>query len=232
MKARIPLWAAWGLLVLGLGKVAGQSPPYLDALRPVDERVQDLLRRMTLEEKIGQMNIAWGGGYAATRKGVVEGDPKRTGSSKPVGIALGWATDILAGPRKQAEMDNDLKALALKSSRLGIPLLHVEEGVHGLFVPGASIFPQPIGLGATFDLDLIGKVAEAMGEEARALGVRQLSTSPVLDVLRDPRRSTTEFKGEEPGCSCGYGRSTMGNRLQGALRILWEDVARCGREGN
>jgi beta-glucosidase len=107
-------------------------------------------------------------------------------------MTLGWGTDIMAGPRKVAEMDNEVKILAVSSNRLSIPLLHVEEGVHGLFVPGATIFPQPIGLGATFDLDLIRQVAEAMGDEARAMGVQQVSTSPVLDVLRDPRMGRIE----------------------------------------
>ena len=179
--------------------VASAQPAYLDPRKPVQERVRDLLSRMTLEEKIGQMNISWGGGYAATMKAVVGGEPKRTGATQPVSMVLGWQTDVQDGARAQARIDNELKAHAVKSSRLGIPLLHIEEGVHGLFVPGVTIFPQPIGLGASFNLDLIRRVAAAMAEEARALGVNQVSTSPVCDVIRDPRMGRIEQSfGEDP----------------------------------
>jgi beta-glucosidase len=174
-------------------------PIYRDSRRPVDERVRDLLSRMTLEEKIGQMNADWADGYAGAMKRVVGGYPEKTGTTTPVGVTFGWQTNIQEGARRQAQMDNELKAHALKSSRLGIPLLHVEEGVHGLFVPGATIFPQPIGLGASFNRDLIDAVAGAMAEEARALGVNQVSTSPVLDVMRDPRMGRIEQSfGEDP----------------------------------
>jgi beta-glucosidase len=188
------------LLVLTcLAASADERPLYLDPSKLVEERVRDLLSRMTLEEKIGQMNMAWAGGYSKTLQCVAEGDKERTGSLQPVGVVFGWATDIAAGPEAQVRLDNELQALARKSSRLGIPVLHVEEGVHGLFIPGATIFPQPIGLGATFDLDLIRRIGEAMADEARALGVHQVSTSPVLDVFRDPRMGRIEQGfGEDP----------------------------------
>jgi beta-glucosidase len=179
--------------------LAFAQPAYLDPRKSVEERVRDLVSRMTLEEKIGQMNISWGGGHAAALKAVVSGEPARTGATQPVSMVLGWQTDIQDGARTQARMDNALKAHAVKSSRLGIPLLHIEEGVHGLFVPGATIFPQPIGLGASFNLNLIRRVAAAMAEEALALGVNQVSTSPVSDVIRDPRMGRIEQSfGEDP----------------------------------
>jgi beta-glucosidase len=178
---------------------ASAEPAYLDPRKPVEERVRDLVSRMTLEEKIGQMNISWGGGHSAAMRAVVSGEPKRTGATEPVSMVLGWQTDIQDGARTQARMDNELKAHAVKSGRLGIPLLHIEEGVHGLFVPGATIFPQPIGLGASFNLNLIRRVAAAMADEARALGVNQVSTSPVCDVIRDPRMGRIEQSfGEDP----------------------------------
>jgi beta-glucosidase len=182
---------------------AGQAqtgPAYLDRGKPVDERVRDLLARMTLEEKIGQMNISWGGGgHGAAMRAAAGGEPARTGVTTPVSMVLGWQTDVQDGARRQAGMDNELKAHAVKSNRLGIPFLHIEEGVHGLFIPGATIFPQPIGLGAAFNPELIRRVAGAMGEEARALGVNMVSTSPVLDVLRDPRMGRIEQSfGEDP----------------------------------
>ncbi len=188
-------WCAC-VLIFGLSYLAtpasAQRPVYLDPSKPIEERVRDLLSRMTLEEKIGQMNISWATGYEGTRQGVIGGEPTRTGCVTPVSMTLGWGTDIMAGPRKVAEMDNEVKTLAMNSNRLHIPLLHVEEGVHGLFVPGATIFPQPIGLGATFDVELIRRLAEAMGAEARAMGVQQVSTSPVLDVMRDARMGRIE----------------------------------------
>ena len=108
-------------LILGYGFFAaaalGQRPAYLDRNRPVEERVKDLLSRMTLEEKIGQMNISWGGGYEATRKAIVSGEPERTGATKAASMAFGWGTDILAGPRRVAELDNPLKSLAVNGLR-------------------------------------------------------------------------------------------------------------------
>ena len=174
------------------------NPVYLDPDKPVDRRVEDLLSRMTLEEKVGQINwpcvymTRFGEDIPAKQEGV-----RKYVTGDLVGIGPGGGFFTLAneisreGTRQQAEVFNELQQLALDKTRLKIPLMQVEEGTHGYMAPGATIFPEGLGLGATWNMDLIEDVYSAAAREARATGVHQLFTL-VIEPNRDPRHGRNQ----------------------------------------
>jgi beta-glucosidase len=159
-----------------------------------ERKVQDLISRMTLEEKIGQLNMPCG--YVRplgktipekmeNSKRFVKGE-----LAKNVGPGGGFFTlpnnMLKQGPRQQAEFLNELQRIALEETRLKIPLLQTEEGTHGYMATGGTIFPEGMALGSTWNMDLIRKIYEAAAEEARSVGVHQLFTL-VIEPVRDPR---------------------------------------------
>ncbi|KPL14382.1 MAG: hypothetical protein AMS26_10985 [Bacteroides sp. SM23_62] len=176
----------------------GAEPAYLDPGQTVEKRVGDLLSRMTLEEKIGQINwpcvymSGFGEDIPAKREGVrkfVVGDLVGIG---PGGGFFTLANEISReGTRQQAEVFNELQQLAMEKTRLKIPLMQVEEGTHGYMAPGATIFPEGLGLGATWNMALIEDVYSAAAREARATGVHQLFTL-VIEPNRDPRHGRNQ----------------------------------------
>jgi len=173
-------------LVLGTGMSAGAEVS--------EERVQDLLSRMTLAEKIGQINMpcVYKRELGADVASKLAGCRKFTlGQSEPgIGPAGGFFTladnALHEGPRQQARFFNELQTLATTQTRLKIPLLQIEEGTHGLMCSMGTIYPEGPGLGSTWNLDLIEQVYAATAREARAVGIHQLCTL-VVEPIRDPR---------------------------------------------
>jgi beta-glucosidase len=172
---------------------------YLDAKLPVDKRVADLLARMTLEEKVAQLH-----GYWFPKSGVLVDDQLRPalGNDKARALLAHGLGEISRpsenedrkknlGPRQMAELTNALQKYVIEETRLGIPLLHHEEGLHGLQAPGATSFPQPIALAASFDPALVEDIMTAVAKETRARGAHH-TLGPVVDVLRDPRWGRAE----------------------------------------
>ncbi len=192
------LLASWLLDTHLLSRAPAEPPIYRERSRPIDERVDDLLARMTLEEKVGQMNMPcvymdqFGRDIASKREGV-----RRfvTGDLLPIGPGGGFftlANEIVPeGARQQAVVFNELQKLAVEKTRLGIPLMQVEEGTHGFMAPGATIFPEGLGLGASWNMDLIREVFAAAAREARSVGVHQLFTL-VIEPNRDPRHGRNQ----------------------------------------
>jgi beta-glucosidase len=174
------------------------SPAYLDSSQPIDKRVADLLARMTLEEKVGQINMPcvymeeYGTDIPAKAEGV-----RRfiKGQLVPIGPGGGFftlANEILReGTRQQAEFFNHLQRISAEDARLKIPLMQIEEGTHGFMAPGATIFPEGLALGATWNMDLIRDVYAAAAREARSVGVHQLFTL-VIEPNRDPRHGRNQ----------------------------------------
>src|SRR5258708_37260320 len=95
------------------------------------------------------------------------------------------------GRRGQAEYFNEMQKIALSQTWLKIPLLEDEEGTHGAMFPGATVFPEGLAIGSTFDLDLVKSVYAAAASESRAVGIHMLSTL-VLELDRDPRMGRNE----------------------------------------
>jgi beta-glucosidase len=180
------------------GQSEAEKPIYLDPSQPVDKRVEDLLGRMTLEEKVGQMNMpcVYMGAYGRDIPSKFDG-VKRFAEGTLVGIGPGGgfftlANEILReGTHQQAEFFNELQKLVIEKTRMKIPLMQVEEGTHGFMAPGATVFPEGLALGATWNMNLVRNIYSAAAREARAVGVHQLFTL-VIEPNRDPRHGRNE----------------------------------------
>jgi beta-glucosidase len=180
------------LLVVALTPVADASPaPYLDARRPVSERVHDLLSRMTLEEKVGQMTQA--------ERGAVDGDQTQI-TTLGLGSVLsgGGSTPAVNTPTGWADMVDSYQSHAL-ATRLHIPLIYGVDSVHGHGnLVGATIFPHNLAMGATRDPALVREEEHITATETRATGP-QWVFAPCVCVARDDRWGRTyESFGEDP----------------------------------
>ncbi|MEO6173718.1 MAG: glycoside hydrolase family 3 N-terminal domain-containing protein [Flavobacterium circumlabens] len=157
---------------------AQKKLPYQDAKTPVEDRVKDLLGRMSLEEKVRQMDM-YKGEYFKEKE-----DFSKSKSDLKIGnLGIGAIHDIY--PRS-AKMINDLQTEVIKKNKWGIPALIMCEMLHGYLDDGSTAFPMNIGLGATWDTNLIGKVGQVIATEARAHGVH-FGLGPNLDLGREPR---------------------------------------------
>lgn len=152
--------------------------PYQDAKLPVEDRVKDLLSRMSLEEKVRQMDMYKGEFFKEK-----EDFSKSKSDAKIGNLGIGAIHDIY--PRS-AKMINDLQSEIIKKNKWGIPALIMCEMLHGYLDDGSTAFPMNIGLGATWDTALMGRVGGVIGTEARAHGVH-FGLGPNLDVGREPR---------------------------------------------
>lgn len=180
-------------LVLSMGAAVAQerSLPYKDAKLPVSERVDDLMSRMTLAEKVGQMTQA--------ERAAVDKDQSLIKTWK-LGSLLsgGGSTPAQNTPQAWSDMIDGYQREALKT-RLGIPLIYGIDSVHGNGnLKGATILPHNIGIGATRDPEIARAGARVAAQETRAIGIPWIF-GPCLCVVRDDRwgRSYESF-GEDP----------------------------------
>lgn len=169
---------------------------YKDPGVPIDERVEDLLGQMTLDEKIAQLGCLWS--TSLVRDDVFDAD--FTAGKMPHGVGqvtrIGASTGLR--PRESAGLMNNIQRVAIERTRLGIPIFVHEESVGGFCHRDATTFPQGIGLAATWNPQLIEQVAGVIREQMVAVGAR-LGLAPVLDVARDPRWGRVEETyGEDP----------------------------------
>jgi len=211
---------AWGS-ALG-AQAGGDLPIYLDSKRPVEERINDLLRRMTLPEKVGQLNmpVVFLEHLGKDRLHRVEAckrfaEGTYTDDIGPGGGFFALATTILFDDaRQQAEYINQLQDIATKKTRLKIPLLLTEEGTHGGMFPGATVFPEGLALGSTFDMDLVKAIYAAAAAEARSIGVHELCTL-VIEPNRDPRLGRNMEGYSEDPYLCGRIATSIVRGAQG-----------------
>jgi beta-glucosidase len=200
------------------------APLYKQPGAPVDARVEDLLGRMTLDEKIAQMQCLW-----QKKAGVQNADtsfsadkaiaafPNGMGmfarpSDRQLGAA-GAAGDAgetaHRGPRETAEYVNAVQKWAMERTRLGIPVLMHEEALHGYVAREATSFPQAIGLASSFDPALATRVFSVAAREMRARGAN-LALAPVVDVAREPRWGRIEETyGEDPHLCGAMGKAAV-----------------------
>lgn len=177
--------------------------PYQTADLPADRRVEDLLARMTLEEKAAQMMCVWQqkAQTLVDANGDFDLEKARRAFADGRGLGqVGRPSDAGGGKdaRGQATLTNAIQKFFLENSRLGIPVIFHEECLHGQASPGATSFPQPIGLGSTFNPGLVESLYAIAAHEARSRGTHQALT-PVVDVARDPRWGRVEETfGEDP----------------------------------
>src|SRR6266566_4292658 len=189
--------ALLGLALMPATASAQARAPYLDPTLPIERRIDDLLSRMTLEEKVGQMLCLWQGKRAITdRDGRF--DPSRAPKWFRIGVGRIERPGEGHGARAEAEYTNAIQRWVKEHTRLGIPVLFHEEALHGLEGEQATSFPQAIALASTWNPDLVERVFTAAAAEARARGVEQV-LAPVVDVARDPRWGRIEETyGEDP----------------------------------
>jgi beta-glucosidase len=176
--------------------MSAERPAYKDPTRAVAERVDDLVARMTLEEKAAQMLCIWLQKPATLVDESGRFDPAKAEARFGEGHGLGQVgrpSDAGGGrsARQMAELTNEIQRFFLERSRLGIPVVFHEECLHGHAAPEGTSFPQPIGLGATFDPELVQRLYAMAAAEARARGTHQALT-PVVDVAREPRWGRVE----------------------------------------
>ena len=197
---------------------AQQKYPYQDSKLAVEDRVKDLLSRMSLEEKARQMDMYKGEFFKEKE------DYSKTKSDVKIGnLGIGAIHDIY--PRS-AKMINDLQSEIMKKNRWGIPALIMCEMLHGYLDDGSTAFPMNIGLGATWDKTLMDKVGKVIGAEARAHGVH-FGFGPNLDLGREPRWGrVAETFGEDAYLNSEIGlamiRGMQGNDLKSDRSIIAE----------
>ncbi|MEN5057807.1 glycoside hydrolase family 3 N-terminal domain-containing protein [Sphingobacterium kitahiroshimense] len=191
-----------GMIFLAIPSLQAQQAPYKNSKTPTEKRVQDLLGRMTKEEKVGQLSklLGWEM-YEKGAKGVgVSAKLKKAVHDQHIGLL--WATlradpwtqkTLLNGlsPVEAARATNAIQRYMLDSTRLGIPLLLSEEAPHGHMAIGATVFPTAIGQASTWNPVLIEQMAATIAKETYAVGGKN-GYGPVLDLARDPRWSRTE----------------------------------------
>jgi len=210
------------------GRIMRENEVYSNS--PIEEKVENLLSQMTLEEKIGQLKakglMPWKQ-FFDLFKTVPPNKQRKIGrlvyslffSEKEIAEAVisnyvrehwrallekeknvGMLSIILRffPPREAAELHNKIQEFALKNTRLKIPIMIHDEGLHGCMAKGCTIFPQSIALASTWNPELIEKVGVVIGKETRAHGIHQV-LSPTINIARDPRCGRTEETyGEDP----------------------------------
>jgi beta-xylosidase len=210
---------------------AGPEEAWRDPARPAEERVADLLSRMTLEEKAAQLGSIWMGASGDGDGGVAPMQDQFFSYDQPpfeeqIKNGLGQLTRVFgtrpveaaAGVRALAS----LQAQVAGTNRLGIPAVAHEECLTGFAAWGATIFPTPLAWGASFDPALVREMSAAFGATMRAVGVHQ-GLAPVLDVTRDYRWGRTEETiGEDPylvgTIGTAYVRGLQASGVQATLK--------------
>ena len=176
-------------------------PAYKNPALSVEERVLDLLGRMTLEEKVAQTICIWR--QPQTSFFTSDGKLDDASIQRNLGNGIGQIariSDRLGGlePKQMAELANTVQKYLTEKTRLGIPVMFHEECLHGLVARDATSYPQPIGLASTFNPQLVEDIYSEIAEDTRSRGVHQALT-PVVDVARDPRWGRVEETfGEDP----------------------------------
>ncbi len=203
-------------LCIALPATSVQSAPaaalsklvYKDASAPVEARVDDLIARMTLDEKIAQITTVWTD-KVKIFDDKLQLDPAKLAAQYPNGLghftrpsdAKGSFSPRVArgrDPRQTVALVNALQKWAMTQTRLGIPILFHEEGLHGYAAVGATSFPQSIAMASSFDTGMLRDVNSVIAREIRARGVPMI-LSPVVDIARDPRWGRIEETyGEDP----------------------------------
>jgi beta-glucosidase len=175
--------------------IHAQVPIYKDPKQPIDARVNDLLSKMTLDEKVAQTVTIWQQRadflYDANGKFDIEKAKKNLAFglgevARPSENPKGWLGGFGRNATEMAEVTNIIQKFFIENTRLGIPVLFHEEGLHGLPAKDATSFPQAIALASTWDDDLSKQIFTVVAAEIRSRGVQHV-LAPVIDIARDPR---------------------------------------------
>lgn len=168
------------------------TPLYKDKSAPVEKRVDDLMGRMTLREKVLQLQNR-GSGRLDEIDRIFNGE------------SYGCTHEMGTTAAECAAMYKELQQYMLKNTRLGIPIITSAEGIQGILQNNCTLFPHALAQGSTFNTGLIQRMTEAAGEEAKVIGIHQI-LSPVLDIARELRWGRVE----ETFGECPYLIAEMG----------------------
>src|SRR5438445_4192428 len=181
-----------------------ETPPYRNPQLAIEDRVSDLVPRMTLEEKVDQITA---GRHENT--GIVDTTGQFAPEKMSDALKGSRQLDSHMSPHDRAVLHNALQRYLLEKTRLGIPALFQGEALHGFMSYQSTSFPQALGLAATWDPALVKEVFTAAGDEMASAGHNQ-AFSPVLDLARDPRWGRTEETyGEDPYLASRIGVSAL-----------------------
>ncbi|EEA00118.1 glycoside hydrolase family 3 domain protein [Burkholderia sp. H160] len=219
-----------------------EVPLYRNPAATVEERVADLLARMTLDEKIAQLHAAWlklsADGKHQARSIDFAQSANQITVDEILQYGLGQITRPLGthtvDPKEGVRALNELQRKMVEDTRLGIPVMAHEECLVGLMIKDATLFPSPLNYAATWNPRLVGEVGTIIGEQARSIGCHQ-GLAPVLDVSRDPRWGRTEETlGEDPYLvgvlACHYVKGLQGEQRD-LLATLKHFVGHSASEG-
>ena len=225
------------ILVMRVSVFAQSSLPYYKKKElSVDIRLSDLLSRMTLEEKVGQLLCPLGWEMYEIHGSEVHPSGKFKQLIKERNVGMLWATyradpwtkKTLANglnPEMAAKAGNALQKYVMENTRLGIPMFLAEEAPHGHMAIGATVFPTGIGMAATWSPELVKEVGQVIAKEIRSQG-GHISYGPVLDLTRDPRWSRVEETfGEDPVLSGILGASMVDGLGGGNLSQKYATIA-------
>ena len=185
----------------------GQKDVYEDPTQPIEKRVEDLLSQMTVEEKTCQLATIYGYGRILKdslptenwkneiwKDGIANIDEQLNG----LGKAYRNNYDMIYPYSNHVNAIYTTQRWFVEQTRLGIPVDFSNEGIHGLNHTKATPLPAPIGIGSTWNRDLVNEAGQIVGKEGKALGYTNVY-APILDVVRDPRWGrTVECYGEDP----------------------------------
>jgi len=192
---RVPLILPITLILIFLFGYSekGNGAIYKDPSQSVELRVKDLLKRMTLKEKVSQLqDIPF-----VEISDSIRIDPVKM-EKRLKGMSYGCVKMRLLTAEQYAYAVSKLQKYMIEETRLGIPIIAPAEALHGCIHDGSTIFPQAIALGSTFNPLLINKMAKVIGLEARAQGINQV-LAPDLDLARELRWGRVEETyGEDP----------------------------------
>lgn len=217
-------------------KKTKEKLPYQNAQLSVEERVNDLISRMTLEEKAGQLCCTLGWNYYTINGKNVEPSEvfKIDIAEGKIGMLWGtyradpWTQKSLENglnPELAAKAGNALQKYVIENTRLGIPLFLAEEAPHGHMAIGTTVFPTGFGMAATWNPELIEQVGQVIGREIRLQG-GHISYGPVLDLAREPRWSRVEeTMGEDPVLAGALGAAMVRGLGGGNLSNPWSTIA-------
>ena len=226
----------------------GIKDPYEDPTLPVDRRIDDLLARMTIEEKTAQMVTLYG--YPRVLKDELPTAAWATAFWKDGIGNIDEHMNSNTGPNNDyprpkyalpyslhARAINEIQRWFIEHTRLGIPVDFTNEGVRGLLHAKSTTFPHQIGVASTWDAPLVREMARVEGREARALGYTNVY-SPILDVARDPRWGRiVETYGEDPFLVSELGvQQVLGIQEQNVVSTLKHfavySIPKGGRDGS
>lgn len=224
------------MISLKISEKEGYAMDYKNASLSPKQRTEDLLKRMTAEEKIGQLVQPFGWKtYTKNEDNTIEvtDEFKAQIAQGGIGSLYGtlradpWTEVTLENglsPKEGAEAINTIQRYVLENSRLGIPILFGEECSHGHMAIGATVFPVPLTIGSTWNTELYREMCRAVAAETRSQG-GAATYSPVLDVVRDPRWGRTEETfGEDPHLVAEFAVASIqglqGERLDGEDSLL------------